>query len=81
MVISNHPLQPLWAIPYEALDLFFQEYQLDKRINWSTSGAAGAGGVYIHHRFQIPVTGVEAIEETYEQAVQNRLLIWKTIHT
>jgi SAM-dependent methyltransferase len=61
------------ATPYEALDLFFQEYQLDKKDKLVDFGCGrGRVAFYIHHRFQIPVTGVEAIEETYEQAVQNR---------
>ncbi len=61
------------ATPYEVLDRFFEEYQLSKE-DCVVDFGCGRGRVafYIHNRFHIPVTGVEVMEDTYEQAIENR---------
>lgn len=61
------------ATPYKALDRLFQVYKLNKSDKVVDFGC-GRGRVpfYIHHRFQIPVTGIEVHDKTYEEALQNK---------
>ncbi|NLY53051.1 MAG: class I SAM-dependent methyltransferase [Firmicutes bacterium] len=61
------------ATPYEALDLLFKHYKIEKTDQVVDFGC-GRGRVvfYIHNRFQVPVTGIEVNELTYEEALQNK---------
>src|SRR5699024_1344637 len=61
------------ATPYMALDKLFQHYKL-KETDKVVDFGAGRGRVafYIHNRFQIPVTGVEANDKTYDEAIKNK---------
>jgi SAM-dependent methyltransferase len=62
------------ATPYEVLDRFFKEYQLDENDQLVDFGCGrGRVAFYIHNRFHIPVTGVEVMENTYEQALENKV--------
>lgn len=61
------------ATPYRALDILFQHYKLDKTDQVVDFGCGrGRVAFYIHDRFQIPVTGVEVNDLTFEEALQNK---------
>lgn len=66
------------ATPYAALEKLFQKYKLDKNDRVVDFGC-GRGRVtfYIHHRFKIPVTGVEAHDKTLEEALINKKMYRK----
>ena len=59
--------------PYTALDKLFQSYTLDTNDKVVDFGC-GRGRVtfYIHNRFQVPVTGVEVNDKTYDEALDNK---------
>lgn len=61
------------ATPYKALDRLFQNYRLEKTDKVVDLGC-GRGRVvfYIHQRFHVPVTGIEAHDKTYEEALDNK---------
>lgn len=61
------------ATPYEALDKLFEAYRF-REANHVVDFGCGRGRVafYIHHRFQVPVTGIEAHDKTYEEALDNK---------
>ncbi|HZJ56656.1 MAG TPA: class I SAM-dependent methyltransferase [Clostridia bacterium] len=61
------------ATPYTALDKLFETYSLEKTDELVDFGC-GRGRVifYIHNRFEIPVTGIEANDKTYEEALGNK---------
>ncbi len=61
------------ATPYVALDKLFQAYKLKKDDEVVDFGC-GRGRVpfYIHHHFQIPVTGIEVNDQTFEEALNNK---------
>lgn len=61
------------ATPYKALDKFFDVYTLNKNDRVVDFGC-GRGRVtfYIHDRFHVPVTGVEANDKTFEEALMNK---------
>lgn len=61
------------ATPYQALDHFFETYELggsDRLVDFG----CGRGRVtfYLHNRFKIPVIGIEANALTYEEALLNK---------
>ena len=58
--------------PYKALDAL-AEIQVSG-INRVVDFGSGRGRVafYIHNRFQLPVTGIEANCQTYEEALENK---------
>lgn len=62
------------ATPYKALDTLFQVYKLEKGDQVVDFGC-GRGRVtfYIHDRFKIPVTGVEANDKTFAEALINKI--------
>lgn len=61
------------ATPYRALEKLFQTYKLNKTDQVVDFGC-GRGRVlfYIHHRFHVPVTGIEANDKTFEEALHNK---------
>lgn len=61
------------ATPYRALERLFQSYKLNKNDKLVDFGCGrGRVAFYIHNRFQIPVTGIEVNELTYEEALNNK---------
>lgn len=66
------------ATPYSALEKLFQQYKLNKDDKVVDFGC-GRGRVtfYIHHRFNVPVTGIEANDKTFEEALMNKQMYRK----
>lgn len=61
------------ATPYKALDRLFQVYRLNKSDKVVDFGCGrGRVSFYIHNRFQVPVTGIEVHDKTYEEALGNK---------
>lgn len=61
------------ATPYEALDTFFRVYKLHENDRVVDFGCGrGRAMFYMHHHFQVPVTGIEADDLTFEEALQNK---------
>lgn len=59
--------------PYKALVQLFKHYKLAKTDRLVDFGSGkGRVAFYIHHRFQIPVLGIEAQEDVINQARQNK---------
>ena len=56
------------ATPYEALEMFFNQYEL-KQTDTLVDFGAGEGRVsfYVHNRFNIPVKGIENNDKTFEE--------------
>lgn len=61
------------ATPYEALEHLFQAYRFRKGDRVVDFGC-GLGRVVfsIHHRFRVPVVGIEANAKTFEEALVNK---------
>lgn len=61
------------ATPYRALDKLFQAYRFKKGDQVVDFGC-GRGRVvfYIHNKFRIPVSGIEAHDKTFEEALVNK---------
>lgn len=61
------------ATPYAALDKLFQKYKLTKYDQVVDFGSGrGRVSFYIHHQFNIPVTGIEMNDKTYDEALYNK---------
>lgn len=61
------------ATPYVALDRLFDNYGLDKGDRVVDFGCGrGRVAFYIHNRFEVPVTGIEAHDRTFEEALKNK---------
>ena len=60
--------------PYKALDHLFKTYKINKNDKIVDFGS-GRGRVtfYIHNRFEVPVTGIEVNDLTYEEAIENKM--------
>lgn len=59
--------------PYKALDRLFQHYKLSKTAKLVDFGSGrGRVAFYIHNRFQIPVVGIEAQDDIYDEAINNK---------
>ena len=61
------------ATPYTALERFHEIYRFRESDQLVDFGC-GRGRVtfYIHNRFNIPVTGIEANDKTFEEALKNK---------
>lgn len=61
------------ATPYKALERLFEAYRFRKGDRVVDFGC-GRGRVTftIHHRFRVPVVGIEAHDKTYEEALANK---------
>ncbi len=61
------------ATPYEALNVFFTEYEL-KRTDGVVDFGCGKGRLafYLHDRFQVSVTGIEMSGQLYQEALENQ---------
>lgn len=71
---GNHSLYNRYEpTPYAALEKLFQHYKLHKNDQVVDFGC-GRGRVtfYIHHHFKVPVTGIEAHDKTFEEALMNK---------
>lgn len=71
---SNTPAYNRYeATPYSALDKLFQLYTFEKNDRLVDFGC-GRGRVtfYVHNKFNIPVTGVEAHDKTFEEVLKNK---------
>lgn len=66
------------ATPYSALEQLTKEYPFEKNDHLVDFGS-GRGRVtfYIHNRFNIPVTGIEANDKTFEEALENKKMYRK----
>lgn len=63
------------ATPYAALEKLVQHYKFKKDDHVVDFGSGrGRVSFYIHYHFNIPVTGVEVNEVTYEEAMYNKAL-------
>ncbi|WP_203248326.1 class I SAM-dependent methyltransferase [Sporosarcina beigongshangi] len=62
------------ATPYVALDELFRDYTL-KRTDGVVDFGCGKGRLafYLHHRFQVSVTGIEMSAQLYQEALENQL--------
>lgn len=61
------------ATPYVALDELFKVYKVHKNDRLVDFGCGrGRTMFYVHHRFNIPVTGIEANDKTFEEALSNK---------
>jgi SAM-dependent methyltransferase len=61
------------ATPYQALDEFFQVYELkntDKLVDFGCG--KGRLPFYIHNRFGVSVTGIEMSGQLYQEALENQ---------
>lgn len=63
------------ATPYKALNELSKNYKFkdtDKVVDFGSG--RGRVAFYLHNSFHIPVTGVEAHDKTYEEALENKAL-------
>lgn len=61
------------ATPYHALERLFASYRFRKGDRVVDFGCGrGRVAFSIHHRFHVPVVGIEAHDKTYEEALQNK---------
>lgn len=68
------------ATPYNALDRLFEQYQFDDD-DCVVDFGCGEGRVafYIHHHFNIQVTGVEANDKTFDELLRNEEIYRKRL--
>jgi len=61
------------ATPYEALNVFFTEYEL-KQTDRVVDFGCGKGRLafYLHNRFHVSVTGIEMSGQLYQEALENQ---------
>ncbi|NMA69212.1 MAG: class I SAM-dependent methyltransferase [Desulfitobacterium sp.] len=63
------------ATPYKALEVLCENYKFKDAYRVVDFGCGrGRVSFYLHNRFQIPVTGIEANQKTYEEALENKAL-------
>lgn len=61
------------ATPYQAIDKLFEYYKLLSNANFVDFGCGtGRMTFYIHHRFKVPVTGIELNDLTYTDLLKNK---------
>ncbi len=61
------------STPYVALNKLFKRYKFNKTDRLVDFGCGrGRVAFYIHNRFEIPVTGVEVHDITYDEALENK---------
>lgn len=70
---NETPYHRYEATPYKALDRLFQVYKFQEDDQVVDFGCGrGRVSFYIHNRFQIPVTGIEVHDQTFEEALDNK---------
>lgn len=58
--------------PYSGLDQLFEVYELPKNAHFLDIGCGkGRVPIYVHHRFDIPVTGIEMDQKFFTEAEHN----------
>lgn len=61
------------ATPYAALDRLFEHYRLRQNAAVVDFGSGrGRVAFYMHHRFRLPVTGIEVHDKTFTEALNNK---------
>lgn len=61
------------ATPYVALDKLVEEYKINETDKLVDFGCGrGRSMFYFHHHFHIPVTGIEADDKTFDEALDNK---------
>ena len=61
------------ATPYRALDRLFQSYRFHPRDRVVDFGCGrGRVAFAIHNRFHVPITGIEAHDKTFAEALRNK---------
>lgn len=61
------------ATPYRALDRLFQSYRFNPQDQVVDFGCGrGRVAFAIHNRFRVPVTGIEANDKTFAEALRNK---------
>src|SRR5690625_2567965 len=61
------------ATPYTALDKLFKQYKLKPEDSVVDFGSGrGRVSFYIHNHFNVPVTGVENNDQTYDESLYNK---------
>jgi len=61
------------ATPYTALEQLFSRYRFSKEDHVVDFGSGrGRVAFYIHNKFNIPVTGIEANDKTLDEALRNK---------
>lgn len=69
---GNVPYNRYEPTPYVALEKLFQAYRIEEEDEVVDFGCGrGRVSFYIHHRFQVPVTGIENNDKTFEEALDN----------
>lgn len=62
------------ATPYRSLEILFQNYELQENDQVVDFGCGrGRVAFYIHNHFHVPVTGIEANDLTYDEALSNKV--------
>ena len=70
---TSHLYHRYEPTPYEVLNFLFENYTLNQNDHVVDYGCGkGRLNFYIHHFFQIPVTGIEMNEQFYEVALLNK---------
>ncbi|HLS36406.1 MAG TPA: SAM-dependent methyltransferase [Bacillota bacterium] len=61
------------STPYEALDVLTRKYTFHKDDQVVDFGCGrGRALFYIHHHFNVPITGIEADDETFDEILLNK---------
>lgn len=69
----NTPYNRCESTPYEALEKLFETFQLKKGDEVVDFGVGrGRVSFYTHHKFQVPVTGIEVHDITFDELLKNQ---------
>lgn len=61
------------ATPYEALETLVEQYNVPEESQLVDFGSGrGRVAFFLHNHYQIPVTGVEAHDKTFDEALKNK---------
>ena len=67
----NTPYNRCESTPYEALEKLFETFQLKKGDEVVDFGVGrGRVSFYTHHKFQVPVTGIEVHDTTFDELLK-----------
>lgn len=70
---SNVQYNRCESTPYAALDKLFKIYKINKNHRVVDFGCGkGRVAFYIHNRFNVPITGVEVNDITYDELIDNK---------
>ena len=69
----NTPYNLCESTPYEALEKLFETFQLKKGDEVVDFGVGrGRVSFYTHHKFQVPVTGIEVHDINFDELLKNQ---------